>query len=746
MKRIALGLLVLLLLPALLSAQGKASAAGQKLILEFADGPDLKVTLANKNVLVLGTGIQEGDDIPVGATIATGAGTTAELRLKPNGSIIKLAKSTSFTVAGLAGAPQEKNAFALLAGKMRAIAAKGAQYQISSQTAIAAVRGTDFALAVQEGTQALLMVSKGLVQFDKVDSAGTVIGSVPVAAGEAADAFADTFAAFKYTADQYASQYDDVQFKKLKESDVPEQAGQEAPAEAPAAVTPPAPEQPAAAPAPAPSPPAPESAFMKWLREMLGFEIGSVTIDTTTYSKAVIQPNLVLGKAKLGLYLPVIYSSNLFDPNDWYHPNGNNEWSFGAERFSSGDYLDGAKYFAIDLALKIKYFEFGTQYEDPFFIKVGSLDDMTLGHGLIMRNYTNDTDFPAIRRLGFDMGLDTGSGGFELVANDLTDPEIFGGRVFFRPVPDFKLAIGASAVVDWAPASVDPTLPLLQGNSSDALKLISGGLDLDLPIVQGTVFGIRAFVDGAATVPYTTVALAKTDGSGGAVGPGLQYQLVYDSTTNEIKNWGAAGGLIGNVLFLDWRLEYRYFTGDFRPSFFDGTYDRMRGQYAAQYLGYLANPSTYSNAPNVMGIYGEGGFKLIKDKLDFGFGYFWPWSLDASAQQKLVLANDEFHARLVIKKGLIPFIDLAGAITYDKRGIASSIANNSFQFLDQNTLFGGEIDIPVPKTPNLDLAILFQTVPVRGADGSIQYSDAANAAAGIPEMAPSISIETRFHL
>jgi hypothetical protein len=202
MKRISFGLLVLLLLPALLSAQGKAPAAGQKLVLEFADGPDLKVTLANKNVLVLGTGIQEGDDIPIGATIATGAGTTAELRLKPNGSIIKLAKSTSFTVAALAGAPQEKNAFALLAGKMRAVAAKGAQYQISSQTAIAAVRGTDFAFAVQEGSQAALMVAKGLVQFDKVDASGAVLASLPVAAGQAADAMASAFEAFQYSPDR----------------------------------------------------------------------------------------------------------------------------------------------------------------------------------------------------------------------------------------------------------------------------------------------------------------------------------------------------------------------------------------------------------------------------------------------------------------------------------------------------------------------------------------------------------------
>ena len=728
MKRIFFSLLVLFLLPALALAQGKASvAAGQKLVLEFVDGPDLSLTAADKSVKKLNVGIFEGDNIPVGATIVTGPGTTAELKLRPNGTIIKLAKSTSFTIAGLASTAQEKNAFALVAGKIRAVAAKGAQYQVSSQTAVCAVRGTDFTFAVDEGAKAVLMVAKGLVQFDKTDAGGASLGSIPVAAGEAADAFAEAFAAFKFTAEQFAEQFADLDFQKLLESDVPDKAGEST--DAPAEVTPAK-----AAAALTPDKAAAESGFVKWLRENLGFEIGSVTIDGNTYSKAIIQPNIALGKTKLGLYLPVIYSSNLFDPADWYHPAGNDEWSFGYSQFKSGDYPGGAKDLAIDLALKIKYFEYGTQLKDPFFIKVGNLKDLTLGHGLIMRNYANDTDFPSIRRLGFNMGLDTGSGGFELVANDLTNPmtEIFGARVFTRPVPNFKLALGLSGVVDWDPASVDSGLGIPAG----ALKLIGGGVDIDLPIIQSSLLGIRLFADGAVTLPYTTEKI-------GITAPGLQYQLVYDQASGKVKNWGAAGGLLGNVLFIDWRLEYRYFTGYFRPSFFDGTYDRMRGQYAATYLGYLNTPTSVGATPNIMGIYGEGGFKLLKDKLVFSFGYMYPWSPDAGTQD--MLSNDEFHARFAIKKGLIPIFDVAGAITYDRRGLAKSVTGGNFTFLDANTLFGGELVIPVPKTPNLDLAILFQTVPVRGSDGNIVYASPADAAAGIPQLKPSITIETRFH-
>jgi hypothetical protein len=172
----------------------------------------------------------------------------------------------------------------------------------------------------------------------------------------------------------------------------------------------------------------------------------------------------------------------------------------------------------------------------------------------------------------------------------------------------------------------------------------------------------------------------------------------------------------------------------------------MRGEYAVKYLGYLQDPSSYSDAPNIQGIYGEGGFKFFNDKLTFSIGYMWPWSPGASSlQEELVQSSDEFHARLAIKKGFIPVVHLAGAILYDKRGLARSIADKNFKLLDDNSLLGGEVDIPVPKTPNLDLALLFQTVPMRDAGGNIVYANAAAASAGIPELKPSISIEMRFH-
>ncbi len=726
------------LLLTVLTLAAAAAPAAQKMILEFVDGSDLTVTASDKSVMKLGAGIFEGDEIPVGSTIQTGPSTTAELRMRPNGTIVKLAKSTTFSIASIASTAKEKSAFALVRGKVRAVAAKKANYQIASSTSVCAVRGTDFAFSVEEGAKALLMVADGLVQFDKLDAAGAVVGSVPVAAGQFADAFSDVFQAAAYDAAQFAEQFGDVDFQKLLVSDVPDEAIYEEGAPAAAA---PEPQEDMtvaeAAKALEPDKQAVESGLVKWLKENLGFELGAVTMpDGLTYSKAVIQPNLKFGKVKLGLYLPVIYSANLFDPNDWYRPLGNYEWSFGTDYFAEGDYAGGALDMAKDIALKVKYFEYGVQLEDPFFLKVGNVDDFTLGHGLVMRNYANDTEFPAVRRLGFELGVDSGATGFEIVANDLTDPEIFGGRFFFRPGgKEGKLAFGLSAVADIDPASMaDPALGI------GDIAMFAGGVDIDLPIIQSEVMGLRAFADAAVALPwvlepYTYMYEGVTPHS---ISAGLKTDFVYSD--GKVRNWGAAAGIMGNALFLDWRLEYRYFTGLFRPSFYDATYDRMRGSYAADYSDFMSGEKAYDDAPNVMGVYGEGGFSILNDKLSFGFGYFWPWSFDATSLNELIQSSDEFHAKLTVKKGLVPIWDISGSIMYDKRGLMQSIADGDFKLLDENTSFGGELVMPVPKTPTLDLAIVFQTVPYRDAAGIVQY-DADNNVV----LKPSITLETRFH-
>ncbi len=478
------------------------------------------------------------------------------------------------------------------------------------------------------------------------------------------------------------------------------------------------------------------ASVMEWMRDYMGMEIGSVMIDGTSYSKVVVSPEVGIGRLKLGLYLPVIYSEDLFDPSSWYRPKGNNEWDFGGAYWGS-DNIKGALDLAADLILKIKYLEYGEPLEDPFFIKLGNLHGLSIGHGLIMRDYRNDSDFPSIRRVGVNTGIDFGGFGFEALVNDLPVPQIYGTRLYFRPFKASKLAIGVSGVADIdAAAELEGTTDYdkLAGNFS----FLGAGLDLDLPIIKSSpALGLRAFADVAATVPY--VRTDVTHSGGKSIPKGLKTELLWD---NGPHNWGAATGFMGNVAFIDWRLEYRYFTGLFRPAFFDATYERTRPSLVQDYLPYLDGSSQVSDAPTVMGIYGEAGFNLFKEKLSLVAGYMWPWTPEDGFTISND-ANDELRAGLLLKRGLIPVVDLAGAIYYDKRGIVNSIQDGSFTFFDEKTAFAGEIEIPIPKTPNLAIGLIFKMVAARNSTtGQVEYVSGSSPLR--IKMEPTVTIETRF--
>lgn len=738
-KKLALALAIASIFVAASAAQ--SAPAAQALVLEFVDGEELTVVYPDSTTYSYASGsVQEGDKLPVGSTVKTGATTTAELKIAPNGTVIKLAKKTTFKVEGLATPEKDQNAFTLASGKIRAVAAKGGQYSIYTANTVAGVRGTDFSMAFEEGTKATLLVAKGLVEFGRREG-DAMADAIKVGAGQMADFFKGMTAA-PYTPEQLAEEYDGLDIDPAKMPPQPEEAKTEdkpaasgpSDSAAAAAVTPPPAE---AAPAESKDAAADkvESAVFDWLRDILGMEIGSITINGDTWAKAVIQPTFTLGKLKAGLYLPVIYSDNLFDPSTWYRPSGNDEWSFGTDiGWTAEDWPSALLDAATDVALKIKFIEYGQPLEDPFFIKVGNVDSFTIGHGLLMRDYANDADFPSIRRVGLNLGLDFGKWGFEALSNDLTDNEILGGRFFFRPVEASKIAVGFSGVADLNPASVfnteaEPDAAALYGDPA----FIGAAADLDIPVVSSDLLGIRFFADAGAMVPYVRNEYSYEGATGAS---GLRFDMITDTGSN----WGAASGLIANILFVNLRLEYRYFTGAFSPAFFDSSYERRRSELVKEWASYLTGATV--NDQLVMGVYGEGGASIIKDKLVFELGYFWPWAAGATTlDEQLSTSDDYLKASLVVKKGLVPVIDVAGALSYERRNFARTLAGQvaGASLFDENTTFSGELSFPVPGAPNLDLAFIFSTTVERDGNGDVVYIDEK------PSIVPAITLETRLH-
>ncbi len=119
---------------------------------------------------------------------------------------------------------------------------------------------------------------------------------------------------------------------------------------------------------------------------------GAVTIDGQLYNQIALRPEFSIGKLGVGLDV-VLYMDQ----------DGNirkDEWN---------DYKD-----VID---KIMYVRWGVQ-GDPFFVRVGTLENVVLGYGLFMNGYSNMMEYPSVRKTGHHIGFKLGNFGIEnFVAN-----------------------------------------------------------------------------------------------------------------------------------------------------------------------------------------------------------------------------------------------------------------------------------------------------------------------------------------
>ena len=747
----AIALMALLALPVALSAQSTPPAT--------AKPPAPSVTLVyhenNSGTFDVrdekGTSLGEptdGDELKTGFTIVTGKADIAELKMNHTSTIIKVSGNTNFKLEKLRSSTGGQDVFSLALGTVRTVAGKAStkdQYQIKTQSAVCGVRGSDVVIETADGIGAKLSTLEGT-------------GWIQNAAGQALDVgqnlFADTtaseFKAFDIPQDVLRGLQDDMKFNKLDVNDTlnVNKAYQQSQQGAPSATT-----------ENSTTPPAPQSNsaidnVLTALRDILGLEIGSINVPdpnnpgrTLTYAKAVLQPTFTFGKVKTALYLPIIYRGDMFNSSDWYHPGGNDEWSFGRDQTGLGNQIAD---FGRDLMLKIKYIEYGRQ-RDPFFLKAGNLDDITLGHGLIMRNFANDADFPAVRHIGLNVGVDGEGGGFEAMVNDVAPdivggtvnpPDIMGARLYIRPVPGFRMALGVSAVVDLNPARdyFDPSTAAFGPAAAGNPVFINPGVDLDLPFVEGDALSLVVFADGAVLMPYFRTV--PTDAPFAGISRGLATKAFLDTSAKmPVKNWGAAAGVLGNLIIPDftYRLQYQLFTGSFQPQRFDSAYERNRGSYVLDTLTNLVN-STSLNTYN-MGIYGEAGFKLTRI-FALNLGYFWPWHFDSSGGYVSDPNTDHFMASFSLERGVIPIVNIWGSVSYERTGFVGSIQSGGLSgaLFDAHTVVSAQVNYPV--SPLMDISLIYSVVAARDSSGNLMYDPGS----ALPRTNTSLSIETFIHL
>ena len=109
---------------------------------------------------------------------------------------------------------------------------------------------------------------------------------------------------------------------------------------------------------------------------------GAVTIDGKIWNQIALRPILPFGKLSIALDL-VFY----IDQDGNIHKD---EWDFSTGEKGKNTLID-----------KIYYIKYGNRWGGNYF-KIGALDNVTMGYGILISQYTNTLLYPQVRKVGME--------------------------------------------------------------------------------------------------------------------------------------------------------------------------------------------------------------------------------------------------------------------------------------------------------------------------------------------------------
>jgi hypothetical protein len=613
MRSALLGLTVILSIILLLPVQAQEAKAAP------AQGSELTVSFVNGTVQVRRSGSPTWVPLALNNKVAekdavrTGKASEAELKF-PDGSTIKLKEGVEVEADALV----EKCAIKHNRGSVffkiaKTILTKGA-FTVQTPTATATIRGTAFAINIRDGSASFAVVQ------GKIGVKGAMGDEIAVKAGELCKAVAGmaptspqpipagVLSSLEEWGKVKFGQEEEVAAAGAEEAAPPAEgqavaqaeaapepapeAEEEAPAEAEAA---PAPEPEAPKEAAKPEEKAPEKA-REGIQWSLG--MGTMTVDGKQWSRLSLRPDIPLGPFGICLDLELFV--------DDQGNISNKGWRF-----------DNRTQAIESMQRKIYYIRYGHP-GDKLFAKLGALDDVTLGYGLIMSGYSNALQYPDVRKMGLQFELNNISAvglGVQAVVNNFQDFQhegaLVGGRLSVRPLlsmglPIIKnLIVGGSYITDLNQRAAlldrdgDKVVDALDMAPDDKKWTIERPTDTlhysdstrrymfmdDSVENRRRVSRYKHYVTGKD--PFS---MAGADIGLPVISTKLLSVLVYgqwaitldnDSTKDDpfkAEGWGLAAPGVGvSVGPLKINIEYRRFKDQFQGEYFDQTYelDRM---------------------------------------------------------------------------------------------------------------------------------------------------------------------------
>ncbi|MCH7666847.1 MAG: hypothetical protein IH936_13065, partial [Acidobacteria bacterium] len=161
--------------------------------------------------------------------------------------------------------------------------------------------------------------------------------------------------------------------------------------------------------------------------------IGSVTVDGEQWYRLSFRPDIPIGNWGFAFDIELF-----MDARGNFNDRG---WEFGNSTQTLDTFLR-----------KLYYVRYGKPKQDTY-VRVGALDNVTLGYGLIMDHYTNALEYPGIKKTGLQFQLKNVGGSnveIEGIVNNFQDFQEDGGVVGLRVSTRAagKLELGVTYVVD----------------------------------------------------------------------------------------------------------------------------------------------------------------------------------------------------------------------------------------------------------------------------------------------------------
>jgi hypothetical protein len=375
------------------------------------------------------------DLVPEKSVVRCGNDSRCELLLS-DGSVIKILANSMLQVKSVQKDDNPNTSIFTLLGNFFFKVKKGVlgEFQVRSPNSVIAVRGTEF-LVKNESKKSEVWVQSGTVNF----SDKNMTTYVTLNGGQKSSVKSDGFP----TKPKPLSPKEKQILADLSETKAIPTTPTSKPDKKPGLIQQPTGSEPEIAPPPPPTestetPPSDqdytqtdkgqkdESKEDKKGKEgmAMGVAFGAATIDNQIYNQIGLRPEFSSGKFGIALDITIYMDDK------------------GNIRKDNWDSAD-------DIIEKIYYIRYGRK-GDPFYAKVGAIDNYRLGYGLLMNHYSNTIQYPTVIRTGLETGFQIGKVGLDLMLNDFKElgrpGGLMAGRLSYKPVGE--LEIGASAVYD----------------------------------------------------------------------------------------------------------------------------------------------------------------------------------------------------------------------------------------------------------------------------------------------------------